>query len=132
MSGHRWEEYSLNEKNINLKIYFFMMKYITLLILLFSLTSCFQDNNKYKTEGPQFDEIMNLLNKKSAEQMQSLPDTVFYFQQSPIIEALIEADTTNRTLREKMKAAYERSQGMSDSELDAILESYQKTKNGRE
>lgn len=107
-----------------------MMKYITLLILPLALTSCFQNNKKTKEQ--QFDEMMNLLNKKSAEQMQSPPDTVFYFQQSPIIEALIEADTTNRTLREKMKAAYERSQGMSDSELDAVLESYQKTKNGKE
>lgn len=132
MSGHRWEEYSLNEKNINLKIYFFMMKYITLLILLFSLTSCFQDNNKNKTEGPQFDEIMNLLHERSLKQMRSIPNSRYYFQQSPIIEALIETDTTNRTLREKMKAAYERTQEMSDSERDAILESYQKIQNGRE
>lgn len=31
-----------------------------------------------------------------------------------------------------MKAAYKRSQEMSDSECDAILESYQKTQNDRE
>ena len=98
MSGPRWEEYSLN---VNLKYNFVMMKYITLLILLFSLTSCFQDNNKNKTEGPQFDEIMNLLHESSLKQMRSIPDTCYYFRQSPIIEALIEADTTNRTLREK-------------------------------
>lgn len=109
-----------------------MMKYITLLILLFSLTSCFQDNNKNKTEGPQFDEIMNLLHERSLKQMLSIPDTCYYFRQSPIIETLIEADTTNRTLREKMKAAYKRSQEMSDSECEAILESYQKTQNDRE
>lgn len=127
MSGHRWEEYSLN---VNLEYNFVMMKYITLLILLFSLTSCFQDNNK--TKGPQFDEIMNLLHERSLKQMRSIPDTCYYFRQSPIIETLIEADTTNRTLREKMKAAYKRSQEMSDSECDAILESYQKTQNDRE
>ncbi len=98
-----------------------MMKYITLVILLFSLTSCFHNN---KTEEQQFDEMMDRLNKKSAEQMQSRPKT--YFKSAPIVEALIEADTTNRTLREKMKAAYERSQEMSDSERDAILESYKK------
>lgn len=103
-----------------------MMKYITLLILLFSLTSCFQDNNKNKTEGPQFDEIMNLLHERSLKQMRSIPDTCYYFRQSTIIEALIEADTTNRTLREKMKASYKRSQEMSVSECDAILESYKK------
>lgn len=108
------------------------MKYITFLILMFSLTSCFQDNNKNKTEGPQFDEIMNLLHERTLKQMRSIPATRYYFQQSPIIEALIETDTTNRTLREKMKAAYERTQEMSDSERDAILESYQKTQNGRE
>ena len=106
------------------------MKYITFLILLFLLTSCFQNNKK--TEEQQFDEMMNLLNKKSAEQMQSQPDTVFYFRQSPIIEALIEADTTNRTPREKLRAAYEISQEMSDSECDEILESYQKAQDGRE
>lgn len=104
-----------------------MMKYITLLILLFSLTSCFQNNNK--TEEQQYDEMMILLNKKSAEQKQSRPDT--YFKPAPIIEALMEADTTNRTLRKKMKAAYERSQEMSDSERNAILESYKKTQNDR-
>lgn len=102
------------------------MKYITLVILLFSLTSCFHNN---KTEEQKFDEMMDRLNKKSAEQMQSRPKT--YFKSAPIIEALIEADTTNRTLREKMKAAYERSQEMSDSERDAILESYKKTQNDR-
>lgn len=103
-----------------------MMKYITLLILLFSLTSSFQDNNKNKTKGPQFDGIMNLLHERSLKQMRSIPDTCYYFRQSPIIETLIEADTTNRTLREKMKAAYKRSQEMSVSECDAILESYKK------
>lgn len=122
MSGPRWEGSSLSE---NLKYNFVMMKYITLLILLFSFTSCSQNNNN-KTEGTQFDEIMNLLHERSLKQMQSIPDTYYYFRQSPIIEALIEADTTNRTLREKMKAAYKRSQEMSVSECDAILESYKK------
>ena len=121
MSGPRWEGSSLSE---NLKYNFVMMKYITLLILLFSFTSCSQNNNK--TEGTQFDEIMNLLHERSLKQMQSIPDTCYYFRQSPIIEALIEADTTNRILREKMKAAYKRSQEMSVSECDAILESYKK------
>lgn len=106
-----------------------MMKYITLLILLFSLTSCSQNNNK--TEGPQFDEIMNMLHERSLKQMRSIPDTVYHWGGAPIIEALVEADTTNRTRREKVKTAYKRSQGMSDSELDAILESYQKTQNGK-
>ena len=129
MSGHKWEEYSLNGNNIN-QINFVMTKYITLLILLFSLTSCFQNNKK--AEEQQFDELMNRLNEKSAEQMQSIPDTCYYFRQSPIIETLIEADTTNRTLREKMRAAYERSQEMSNSECEAILESYQKTLNSGE
>ena len=121
MSGPRWEGSSLSE---NLKYNFVMMKYITLLILLFSFTSCSQNNNK--TEGTQFDEIMNLLHERSLKQMRSIPDTCYYFRQSPIIETLIEADTTNRTLREKMKAAYKRSQEMSVSECDAILESYKK------
>lgn len=129
MSGRRWEEYSLNGNNIN-QINFVMTKYITLLILLFSLTSCFQNNKK--AEEQQFDELMNRLNEKSAEQMQSPLDTGHYFKPAPIIEALIEADTTNRTLREKMRAAYERSQEMSNSECEAILESYQKTLNSGE
>lgn len=127
MSGPRWEEYSLNE---NVIYNFVGMKYITLLILLFSLTSCSENNNK--TEGPQFDEIMNLLHERTLKQMQSIPDTVYYFKQSPIIEALIESDTTNRTRREKLKSAYKRSQEMSDSECDAILESYKKDSNDRE
>lgn len=107
-----------------------MMKYITFLILLFSLTSCFQNNKK--TEEQQFDEIMNLLHERLEKQIRSIPDTCYYFRQSPIIEALIEADTTNRTPREKLRAAYERSQEMSDSECDEILESYQKAQDGKE
>lgn len=105
------------------------MKHITFLILLFLLTSCFQNNKK--TEEQQFDEIMNLLHERLEKQIRSIPDTCYYFRQSPIIEALIEADTTNRTPREKLRAAYEISQEMSDSERDAILESYKKTQNDR-
>ncbi len=52
--------------------------------------------------------------------MQSPPDTAYYFKYALIIEALIEADTTNRTFRKKLRAAYEKSYEMSDSERDAI------------
>ncbi len=50
MNGPRWEGSSLSE---NLKYNFVMMKYITLLILLFSFTSCSQNNNKTEYKRSQ-------------------------------------------------------------------------------
>lgn len=98
------------------------MKYLTLLLSLICLLSCSQ--NKKKSEEQQYNEMMNLLKKKAIEQMQTPPDTHYYWQNAPIIEALIKADTTNRNRLDKLKDAYEKSQKMSEAEQDSLINKF--------
>ena len=62
-----------------------------------------------------------MLKEKAIEQMQTPPDTHYYWRNSPIIEALIKADTTNRNRLDKLKDAYEKSQKMSEAEQDSLI-----------
>lgn len=94
------------------------MKYLTLLLSLICLLSCSQ--NKKKSEEQQYNEMMNLLEEKAIEQMQ-LPTDRYYWRQSPIIEALLKADTTDRSIHYKLKDAYEKSQNMSEAEQDSLI-----------
>ena len=55
------------------------------------------------------------------KQMQSPPDDRYYWRQSPIIEALLKADTTDRSIHDKLKDAYEKSQNMSEAEQDSLI-----------
>lgn len=99
------------------------MKYLTLLLSLICLLSCSQ--NKKKSEEQQYNGMMNLLKEKAIEQMQTRPDTTrYYWQQSPIIEALIKADTTDRRIHYKLKDAYEKSQKMSEAEQDSLIKKF--------
>ena len=95
------------------------MKYFTLLLCLTCLMSCSQNKKKYE-DDQQAIETLKKLNKRIMEQMQSPQDT-YYWQNSPIIEALLKADTTNRYIGDKLKDAYEKSQKMSEAEQDSLI-----------
>lgn len=98
-----------------------MKSVIVLLSFVCLIMSCncpSNHNPEYVPDSPDYRMLMKRLEEFYEKQK---PKNVYYFKQSPIIEALIRADTSDRSLREKLKAAYEKSEKMEKSELDSLI-----------
>ena len=98
------------------------MKYLTLLLCLICLMSCSQNKKKYG-DDQQAIETLKKLDERIMKQMQS-PTDRYYWRQSPIIEALLKAGTTDRSIHYKLKDAYEKSQNMSEAEQDSVIKKF--------